>query len=149
MGSDSIIIGAVPTTMIELVWRKTLPHLQRVQEKAPNEIDLSKTKEALLSGSHMLLIASEGEDIIAACILRDETYVTGHRVLLVNMLGGDRMDEWVERMNRIVVAIARDTNCNEVRAIGRKGWIKALKNFGWYDIHSTVGCAVNSLEEDS
>jgi len=147
---SNLIVGAVPVTMINIIWPMCVEHLERVVAKAPDDISLETIKAGLLNGKSMMITVSEGDQIIAVNTVEQVTYETGHRVLFIPLVGGDRMDEWMERFLDIVHAIARDMNCDELRGMAcRKGWLRALTKAGqnWYDIHAVVGCKVKQIEE--
>ena len=147
---SNIIIAAVPVPMIELIFPKAIPHLERVIEKAPDDVDLESLKKNLMNGESMLITISEGEDVIAVNVLEVTTYPTGHKVLFIPNTGGDRMDEWLDRFMEIAHAIAQDLGCHELRGMAcRKSWLRVLNSKGhdWYHVHEVIGCKVLSLEE--
>lgn len=138
--------------MIELIWSRCVPHLQRVVDRAPTDASLKSIKDGLLNGVTMLLIVTEGEEVIAATTLEKVTYSTGHKVLFFPAVGGDRMEEWSERFLEIINAIAVDLGCEEIRgAACRKGWLRSLqsadKQKDWYELHTVIGCKVKQIEE--
>lgn len=144
---DDIKIAAIPVNLVELIFPKAIPHLERVVEKAPNDVNIDTIKQALLSGSTMMVTISEGDQVIAVNILEATTYPTGHKVLYIPNTGGDRMDEWLDRFMEIAHAIAQDLGCDELRGMAcRKGWLRALKEHDWYPIHEVIGCRVKQRE---
>ena len=142
-----LVIAAVPITLIKLIFPMCVDHLQRAVDKAPNDISIETIEQRLLSGEIMLITVSDNDDVIAANIVEKEKYATGHAVLYVSIVGGDRMSEWMDRFLNICHALARDYKCDELRGMAcRKGWLKALKNQGWYRLHEVVGCKVKDEE---
>ena len=150
--SNGIIIAAVPVNLVELVFPKAAPHLERVIEKAPNDINLTTIKEKLMLGQTMLVTISEGEEIIAVNIVEATTYETGHKVLFIPITGGDRMDEWLDRFMELAHTIARDLGCHEMRGMAcRKSWLRVLNSNGhdWYHVHDVIGCKVKPLKNST
>ncbi len=141
-----LTIGAIPVSMIDLVWDRCTPHLERVIEKAPNDINLETMKSSLLQGKTLLVTISEGSEIVAVNILETCTYETGHKVLFIPITGGDRLHEWLADFLDIAHAIARDYQCSELRGMARPGWIKVLKEHGWNPVHTIIGCPVKQAE---
>ena len=143
---DNLIISAVPITLIEVVWPQVEPLLQKAVDHAPNDTTTTIIKAELLKGSSMLLVVCDGPTIIASCYVEAHTYDTGYKVLYMPVLGGDRMSEWLERMNIIVNAIAIDMGCEEIRAIAtRAGWVKAIKHLGWNRNHEILSRKVEPI----
>jgi hypothetical protein len=148
---SKLIIAAVPITMIDLIFPKCIPHLERVIEKAPDDINLEGIERSFKNGSRMLVTVSEGDQVIACNVLETCTHDTGHKVLYIPITGGDRLDEWMDRFLEIANAIALDLGCHELRGIAsRAGWLRMLKAKGhdWYRLHEVVGCKVKQINEE-
>lgn len=151
VGFDSvnpIVISACPVTMIDVVWPKVLPHLLRPIDRSHGDCTVFETKKKLLSGNHLLILVSEGEKIIAAGTVEIRILDTGMKNLFINLLGGDRIDEWMDRFLEVTKAIARDYGCAELRCVSaRKGWIKKLQPSGWKELYSILACPVGDYNE--
>jgi len=140
---NDLIIAAVPATMIELVWTKVEPHIQRVIDKAPDDLLMSKIKDRLISGSTLLVTISRDTEVIAINVLDVKVLDTGKRVLYIPITGGDELDSWMADFLKIAAAIAKDYNCTELRGMAvRKGWMRKLKQFGWEESFTTIRCEI-------
>ena len=49
------------------------------------------------------------------------------QVLDVYLVGGTRMNEWVDKVWLALKAYGAEKNCEAVRGFGRKGWIRRIK----------------------
>lgn len=137
-------------TLVNVVFPKAKPHLERVIARAPDEISLETIKAKLVSGNSMMVVVCDGDDVIAVNILEKTTFETGHAALFIPITGGERMDEWLDRFMNLAHAIARDLGCGELRGMAcRKGWLKALEKHDWYHVHEVIGCKVKPLQEAS
>ena len=145
-----LIVSAVPITLVEIIWPKCVPHLQKVVNEAPNDLTIDGLKKSLLEGNSMLLVVADGAKVVAASTIFHETYDTGHKALIISTIGGDRLSDWTDRYIEIVNALAIDFNCDEIRGLAcRDGWLRTLKKRGWYKVHEVVGMKViNNLKED-
>ena len=146
---SEITIAAIPVNLVELIFPKAIPHLERVISKAPDDINLETIKEKLLQGNTMMVTISDGEEVVAVNIVEATTYETGHKVLFIPITGGDRMDEWLDRFMELAHTIARDLGCHEMRGMAcRKSWLRALNSKGreWYHIQEVIGCKVMPRE---
>ena len=138
-----IIIAPVPITLLDHVWDKAVPHLEKVIKKSPTELSLETIKDAIIKGDQMLIIISDGSDIIAVNVLEVITYATGLKVMCIPITGGTRMDEWLDRFMKLAHIIAQDLNCTELRGYAvRPGWLKKLKSYGWEPVFTTIRCPV-------
>jgi len=142
-------IAAVPIQMVELIWDKCVPHLVRVIDKAPNDINLESIKKNLLSGQTLMVTICDSGDVIAVNIMETCTYETGHKVMFIPIVGGDRLEEWMKDFLDIAHQIAREYGCQELRGMAvRKGWEKVLKSYGWHSVHTILGCDVKQIESN-
>lgn len=147
---SNLIITPVAPALVNIVYPKAIPHLQRVVDKAPDEISIDTIKAKLLKGDAMMVVIVDGEDVIAVNILETSVFETGHKALFIPITGGDRMDEWLDRFMELAHAMARDLGCDELRGMAcRKGWFRALEKHDWYQLHTVIGCKVKPLEEAS
>ena len=86
----------------------------------------------------------------AVNILETSVFETGHKALFIPITGGDRMDEWLDRFMDLAHDYARKLGCDELRGMAcRKGWLRALKDHDWYELHTVIGCKVKPPEETS
>ncbi len=139
---DTLIIAVVPVTLVPLLWNEMEPHLQRVVDKSPNEMSTETLNNELMSGECLASIVYEGTNIIATCVFQRIELDTGRPVLYVKALGGERIDEWLERMTKLGHLIASDMGCVELRLNGRPGWTRKLKDDGWEVAHTVLTCKV-------
>ncbi len=64
-----IVIGAVPATMIEIIWDQVEPLIQRVIDKAPEDLSMKKIKNDKMFAPTMYRITS----IVNRCLRRETT----------------------------------------------------------------------------
>lgn len=136
---DELIIGAVPATMVELIWDKVFPLLKMAADKAPDDVELGIVKEHLIKGTQMLVTISRGSDIIALHTLDMRTLDTGIKVLFIPITAGTEMELWLDDFLEIATAIAKDYGCTELRGLAaREGWLRKLKPYGWEEVFTTI-----------
>lgn len=124
-------IAALPQTLIEPMWNSVVPHLERVIELVADETSLDSIFQKSLSGEMLIILICEGASIIAAVTAEIRIYDSGFKALHIPQLGGDKFFEWRDQLDSVLNAIAKDFNCSQLRIVGRRGWIKALKDLGW------------------
>lgn len=139
----SLNLSAVPPSLIDVIYPMIEYQINRVIDKAENDISSDTTKRRLKNGETMLIVINDEDEIIAVNILEVMEFETGHRALYIPITAGERMSEWLEDFLKMAMDIAKDLNCQELRGIScRPGWIKALKSHGWYNINTVIGCKV-------
>lgn len=137
-------IVQVHANMIELIWDKVVPHLDRVIERAADDLTRDAVKGRLLAGHNLLVAITENDAIIAINILNVDVLDTGKKVLFISITGGDRLDEWMAPFLTEADNIARSLGCFEVRGSAvRKGWLRKVESYNWSEsftvIKHTVG----------
>jgi len=136
---NDLIISVVPSTMIDLIWDKVLPHIRMVEEKSPEDISSDVTKEGLMKGELLLVVISRKVNIIAINVLDIRTLDTGMKVLYIPITAGAEMELWLDNFLKIIIAIAKDYNCVELRGLAvRNGWLRKLKPYGWDELFTTI-----------
>lgn len=136
---SDLAIAIVPCTMIELIWDKVEPLIKMVQEKAPDDIDISVVKDDLILANQQLITISRGTEIIAVNVLALKTLDTGVKALYIPITAGEELDEWIDRFLEIVIEIAKGYGAMELRGIAiRPGWLRKLKSHGWEESFTTI-----------
>ena len=136
-------LSAVPPSLIDVIYPMVEYQINRVIDRAQNDISSETIKKRLKSGETMMIIINDEDEIIAVNILEVTEFETGHRALYIPITAGERMSEWLDDFLKMAMDIAKDLKCNELRGIScRPGWIKALKSHGWYNINTVIGCEV-------
>lgn len=129
----------IPATVIDLIWDKILPCLDKVIAQAPDDITRDGAKGRLKDGSNLLIAVVEGESIIAINIINVEVLDTGKKILFISATGGERLEEWMEEFLKMADEIAKSLGCFEVRgSASRKGWLRVIKSYGWEDHYAII-----------
>jgi len=135
---DDFTISVVPSTMIDLIWDKAKPHLEKVSDKS-DDFTIESTYNRLINGDSMLLTVSRGAEVIAVNTVHIEVLSSGIKTLYIGLVGGDELDIWSKRMLQFIETIAKDYGCTELRGmVVRKGWLKKMQPYGWSEAFTTV-----------
>ena len=139
----STIVALVPRTMVEYVWDECTPFLEMVLAKAPEDIGLDKVYNRCLSGDTMLVIITDGSEIIAVNTLEVRELDSGNKILFLPIIGGSRTEEWQDRFIDLAHEIARHHDCIELRGMAvRKAWLRKLSRYGFEEHFVTLKCKV-------
>jgi len=139
---EGLIIAVVPITLVDLLWDKCVPHLNKFIQRSPDDLSLETIKANVYSGDQLISVVCEGPEIIAVLTFEVQYFDTGFKTLYVQGIGGDRLDEWAERMIDLIHIIAQDLECQEIRGSARPGWIRKLKQYDFEVAHTVLKCKV-------
>lgn len=116
--------------------RRVWPHASRFIRAAINQTGLSdfnEVEDSILDGDSLLWLAWNGRAIEAAASTRLER-ANGQLACVIVACGGSDMSRWLGLIAGIE-KYAQDEGCVCTRIIGRKGWMRALKD---YQMHHVI-----------
>ncbi len=87
--------------------------------------------------SVLWLVHSETYEVRAAFVTRIAKYAR-KAILSVDFLGGEGMAEWLPSMLEVLDRYRASSNLDGLEAVGRAGWVRALRRFGWQESFSVV-----------
>lgn len=136
---SDLTITTVHSSMINIIWDKVEPLIKMVEQKSPEDIVSEVTKQELIKGNLVLATISRGSDIIAIHVLDVRTLDSGTKILYIPIIAGSEMELWMDDFLEILVAIAKNYGCAELRGLAvRDGWLRKLKPYGWEEIFTTI-----------
>lgn len=136
--------GIVTKKDVPVVWPYVLPYLQSAIDRSGGRISADTVFTSLFHGTHLLWIVNDDTKIVAALTTRVAKYPL-KRMLVVECLGGDGMEEWVSMLDDTLKRFAKDSGLDGIELFGREGWTKALAPYGWK--RSMVLCEVDLDQE--
>lgn len=127
-----IHISVVPPEMVDTFWPEALPLLAKAFKYSSAKVDADDVRHDISVGNQTLWIVFEDtpQNIIGAFTIRVKAYPAAS-ALCGEHLGGERLDEWADKLFEIMEEYARDLGINNLELIGRRGWEKILKPKGW------------------
>lgn len=125
------MIRTIRTDSLPDYWGQAKPFLERAL-KYNAEIGLEDILNGILSGQYLLMI-DETEQVNAAFVAE---LVDRPRKSICNLLlcGGDGREEWLPEWLEGMAKIAKEYGCDSLYAVGRPGWKKVLRPFGFVQI---------------
>ena len=122
-----IPIGGVPTEHVVTVWPKVEPILKRVV-KPQTGWTLDHVLTALQLQQMQLFVIG---DFQAAAVTSIQNRPL-HRVLWIQFIAGERLDEWIEDWKKVMEHFARHNDCTAIEFAGRRGWNHIHKSYPDY-----------------
>lgn len=121
-------------------WHEVEPFIQKAVDESNGELSVDSIKERVQSKELVVLTIydlSIGK-LIAVVTLDMVTFDTGIKVLNIQCAGGERVDEWFNEVDVIANAVAKRHDCSKIYVIGRNGWVRKLRNNGYYPVHTVI-----------
>lgn len=129
----------VPIGLIEILWYKMLPHIQRVVDASAGEITCESVKQKALMDRCSIVIVVKGSEIIAVNTVEICVYDSGMKALLIPVVGGNEAFEWGPAFLAECNKLAKSLGCSEMRGFStRESWKRVLKDYGWKESHFVI-----------
>ena len=133
------VVSCVRYDYIADFWPRVSDMVRRAVAHSNDELDTDIIFDRLGKNEMFLLVISDEQgNIDAATVVEPRVFETGKRVLNVTTTGGDNMSAWLTQLVEACKGIARDFECEEVYVVGRPGWVKTLKRFGFKPQHQIL-----------
>lgn len=131
--------AVIPTNLIEVMWDKIEPHVQRVVDASACEITCESVKQKALDDKSSIVVVCKGNQIVAVNTVEVCTYDSGMKALLIPVVGGTEAFEWGPAFLAECNQLAKSLGCSEMRGFStRESWKRVLKNYGWYESHFVI-----------
>lgn len=144
MSTGDYVFACLPITLIEVLWDRIVPHLQRVIDASAGEITIESTKLKALNGDSMFILICKTSEIIAVNLVEINTYESGLKALHIPVVGGSGAFEWGPNFLAFCKELAKGFGCTEMRGFStRESWKRVLKDYGWVESHFVIKCMVD------
>lgn len=129
-----IYCSLVPTDEVVKVWPRIRRYVIDVDTVANGRTSIDVILDELLHRKRLLWVVfdhdGDGADFMGFAITSINFY-PGKRMLSVDYLGGERMSDWLTKLDSILSEFGCSQECNGIEAVGRKGWERELGKIGW------------------
>ena len=119
------VVTRVPSEDVEFIWSQIKPLLEKALDETYTISDIYK---GLLDYRCQLFI-SWNDDRVESAVVTEIAQYPQSKVLRYFLAGGTNLDNWLERIQKIIEKFAKQENCTHLEVAGRKGWVKKLKGF--------------------
>tara|TARA_E500000178_G_scaffold58937_1_gene55485 strand:+ start:260 stop:661 length:402 start_codon:yes stop_codon:yes gene_type:complete len=119
------VVTRVPSEDVGFIWSQVKPLLEKALDETYTIGDIYK---GLLDDRMQLFISWNDERVESAVVTEIAQYPQS-KVLRYFLAGGTNLDNWLERIQKIIEKFAKQENCTHLEVAGRKGWVKKLKGF--------------------
>jgi len=123
-------VSLVPADAVTKVWDKIEELVDKVIPYTYGRMIAADVLHNLIINHYHLWII-EKEDIIKAIAITEFMKYPRKTVLLINFISGDKLSEWIEELDRVLVKFSKETGCDFLEACGRAGWERKVTRLGW------------------
>ena len=138
MEEDNVSASVVDLRDMPQIWGVVSELLAPACERSQGQDTIQTLRASLMKGKEGLFVVRDGEDIIGAVTYQATEYDTGLRLLDINYAGGVAMGTQMPAVIDMFHRLKSAFMCDRVRIIGRKGWVRYMKQFGFKPTHYSV-----------
>ena|SRR5215831_7014747 len=121
----------VPTGCITLMWPAVEPLLARAVAREHGRFTTRDILQWLIHEEQQLWVITSGGRVWAAALMHVHRHPTGKRSATGHLMGGSRMRDWAGAFFSAWIADCRLHGITEIRVVGRKGWTRVTRPFGF------------------
>ena len=119
------VVTRVPSEDVEFIWSQIKPLLKKALDETYTIDDIYK---GLIEDRMQLFISWNDEKVESAVVTEIAQYPQS-KVLRYFLAGGVNLENWLERIQKVIEKFAKKENCTHLEVAGRKGWVRKLKGF--------------------
>ncbi len=119
-------------------WDELYSFLQKAIKYSNGELNEDSIKTQTSAGNLLLTAIYDDTTLVSVIAFELLIFTSGKRVINIQLAGGSDMVNWIEKMDDISQSIARAKDCNEIYIVGRPGWQRKLKQYGFEPIHTVL-----------
>jgi len=117
---------------LDLVWTRVEPILQRAVQRGRGHYTTRDIFALIQKGEQQLWTITEDGRIIAGLVSEVRFSPAGRGTLTVYCAAGKEVRRWLPRAIGVISSYAHQRGCSELRVVGRRGWQRYLKPYGFF-----------------
>ncbi len=119
------VVTRVPSEDVEFIWSQVAPLLKKALDETYSIQDILYG----LANDRMQLFISWNNNKVESAVVTEIAQYPQSKVLRYFLAGGKNLENWLERIQKVIEKFAKKENCTHLEVAGRKGWVRKLKGF--------------------
>tara|TARA_R100001369_G_scaffold48538_2_gene75003 strand:+ start:894 stop:1328 length:435 start_codon:yes stop_codon:yes gene_type:complete len=129
-------ISLVPTNEVTKIWNKVESLVDKVIPYTYGRmLTVDVLHSLIINHYHLWIIYKDDKDKwdgeVEAIAITEFMKYPRKTVLLINFISGDKLDDWVKELDKVLVKFSKESGCDFLEACGRSGWERKVKKIGW------------------
>lgn len=123
-------IDGVPPHLVTALWPSVVHLVERACAEWPGDRSADDYMAACrASAAQLWMVSLAGK--LRAVVITEILNFPQHRILVIELMAGEGMEEWVGELDKVMVEGGRNLGCARIRTGGRKGLTKAAVKLGY------------------
>lgn len=133
-----INVSYVKPEMVDIIWPQVENMVELAVAESNEECSADEIKFKLEQSIMLMATITKDGKIVAALTFDTRVFESGKKVLLITTAGGTLLAEWMDAVDKVTMELAKRQGCSELYIIGRKGWLRTLKDVGYSHVHTVL-----------
>ena len=117
----------IPTKDVPRAWLTLGAFVDKAAGRYSRDYDLETMRGAIFDGKAALFgVFKDGEPM--AAVVTSEIVYPKRKVMLIELIGGNNVREWIQQLFEQMVNIAKRAGYAAIEAKARAGWSKVIKS---------------------
>lgn len=125
-----MIFGCVHPDELDKYWELAAPLIDKALKRNDYRYKLGNIEAAIKNGAMFLWVAEDTETLSRAAAVTNIIHYPDRSALVILYCGGENHRDWVDCL-KYIIDYAKGSGCSEIEIYGRKGWVRALKKYGF------------------
>lgn len=126
-----------PVELLHKLPPRVITDIQSALEYGHGERNLKDITDSIQKGDKQVWVHST-EDLFTGTVITEIIQYPRKKTCQIIYLGGDSSLKFLDEL-QVIEEWARLNNCVDIQVIGRKGWLRVLKNQDYRERYTTVG----------
>lgn len=126
---------------IDFVWPMAMPLLAKATVRFNNKMELEDIYHAIKRDVMQLWVIHDGEDVLVVGVTELIDYYNSRSCRCL-VLGGGGYPDFIPMLKE-VEQWAISEGCEHMEVVGRRGWVRALKDDGYDEFAAIIGKRLN------
>jgi hypothetical protein len=138
--ADDVAFYGVLAENVDDVWGEIEGYLIKTLEYSDDKYTIKDIRKSLKNKSMQLWLAYSKGELLSYAITQIQSYPT-MKIFFILYVGGIEMYKWLWCMN-VMIDYARESGCQTIDCLGREGWARAIREFGFKKIASVFRLSI-------
>ena len=125
-------VSLVPQEAVGHIWKEVDRVLKKSVATVKDKAELIDILDGIYNDTYVLWVVMDEDDSIVAAFTTRLIIYPQRKALALDWVGGTQMKEWSDDLIETMKRYANELGCSHLEGYGRKGWGRALKQYGFY-----------------
>ena len=141
-------VSIIPSAVLDVVEDDFKVLIQSAIDRSGGRQTFKSVRDSVAEGRYQLWMAFDEMNTPIGALVTQIEFYPGRKMLNYLFIGGRELVDWHIEMLDSLKRFAKENRCDGMELVGRKGWEKYMKKFGWGASHIVIEHMFEDAEEE-